>query len=33
VKGLLQDAGFENIEVMLAPSADESVVIMAQKTF
>jgi SAM-dependent methyltransferase len=33
VKGLLQDAGFENIEVMAAPSADESVVIMAQKTF
>jgi len=30
-EGLLQDAGFENIEVMAAPSADESVVIWRRR--
>ena len=33
IRGLLQDAGFENMEVLAAPSADDSVIITAQKTF
>lgn len=33
IRGLLQDAGFENMEVLPAPDADASVIITAQKTF
>jgi ubiquinone/menaquinone biosynthesis C-methylase UbiE len=33
IRGLLQDAGFENMEVLPAPDADASTIITAQKTF
>ena len=33
IRGLLQDAGFENMEVLAAPGPDDSVIITAQKTF
>jgi hypothetical protein len=33
IRGLLQDAGFENMEVLAAPDAEASTIITAQKTF
>ena len=33
IRGLLQDAGFENMEVLPAPNAEASTIITAQKTF
>lgn len=33
IRGLLQDAGFENMEVLPAPDAEASTIITAQKTF
>jgi SAM-dependent methyltransferase len=33
IRGLLQDAGFDNMEVIAAPTLDESTIIMAQKPF
>lgn len=33
IRGLLQDAGFENMEVLAAPDADASTIIIAQKPF
>jgi SAM-dependent methyltransferase len=33
IRGLLQDAGFENMEVIPAPTPEESTIIMAQKPF
>jgi SAM-dependent methyltransferase len=33
IRGLLQDAGFENMEVIAAPSPEDSTIIMAQKPF
>ncbi len=33
IRGLLLDAGFENLEVIAAPQPEDSVIITAQKTF
>jgi hypothetical protein len=33
IKGLLQAHGFENVEILKAPSAEASIIVMGQKPF